>query len=34
MRGVVLAENDLPVNPAYVQAVAATGAQILLNFID
>jgi len=29
MRGVVLAENDLPVNPAYVQAVAATGAQIL-----
>lgn len=29
MRGVALAENDLPVNPAYVQAVATTGAQIL-----
>jgi subtilisin family serine protease len=28
-QGIELKENDLPVNPAYVTAVAATGAQVL-----
>ena len=28
-QGIELKENDLPVNPAYVSAIAATGAQVL-----
>ncbi len=29
MQGIAIVDNDLPVNPSYIQAVAASGATIL-----